>query len=112
MTGKNIKITFRAIRCVCIGLVLFSLCNCAQYDFSKRIVQQGNLLPAEKIQQLKPGMSKDEVAILMGTSLMSPMFNNERWDYAYTYRKGSGKSDTIRKLSVYFSNNRVSKIET
>ena len=100
------------VRLLCITLLMFSLSDCASYDFAKRIVQQGNLLPDEKIKQLKPGMSKEEVAILMGTSLMSPMFNNDRWDYAYTYRKGSGKTDTIRKLSVYFSNNKINHIIT
>ncbi len=95
-----------------IALLGFSLTHCASYDFSKRTVQQGNLLPEKKIKQLKPGMTKEEVAILMGTSLLSPTFNNDRWDYAYTWRKGSG-SDTIRRrLSVYFSGDRVTRIQT
>jgi outer membrane protein assembly factor BamE len=99
------------LRLLCITLLMFSLSDCASYDFSKRIVQQGNLLPDTKIKQLKLGMSKEDVAILMGTSLMSPMFNNNRWDYTYTYRKGSG-TDAVRKLSVYFSNNKLNRIET
>jgi outer membrane protein assembly factor BamE len=108
MTGKNMR-TF--IRLLCITLLMFSLSDCASYDFSKRNVQQGNLLPDEKTKQLKPGMSKEDVAILMGTSLMSPMFNNNRWDYTYTYRKGSG-TDSVRKLSIYFSNNKLNHIIT
>lgn len=84
----------------------FGLTNCASYDFSRRVVQQGNLLPEAKIKRLKIGMSKENVAILMGNSLLSPTFNNDRWDYAYTYRKGNS-STLSRKLSLTFKNNQL-----
>lgn len=108
MTNKCIHIIAHLI---CTTLIMLSLTHCASYDFSRRIVQQGNLLPDKKIKRLKPGMSKEEVAIIMGTSLLSPTFNNNRWDYAYTWRKGS-HSDQVRHLSVYFSNNHVTRIQT
>ncbi len=108
MTNKPIPMLFRI---VCTVLMILSLTHCASYDFSRRIVQQGNLLPEQKIKQLKLGMSKEEVAIFMGTSLLSPTFNHDRWDYAYTWRKGN-HSNQIRHLSVYFSNNHVTKIQT
>lgn len=92
------------------GCCLLGLTQCLSYDFSHRIVQQGNLLPPDKIQRLHIGMSKEDVAILMGTSLISPVFNNSRWDYAYTWRRGSG-SQEVRNLSLYFTNNRLAHIE-
>lgn len=91
-------------------LLTLSLTHCASYDFSRRVVEQGNLLPQSKIQRLKIGMSKSDVAILMGTSLLSPSFNNERWDYAYTIKTGNGPL-LIRNLSLYFSHGRLSQIE-
>ena len=87
-----------------------SLTNCATYDFSRRIVQQGNLLPQATIARLKTGMSKEDAAILVGTSLLSPTFNNDRWDYAYTWHKGNQPTKT-RNLSLYFSHNRLTHIE-
>jgi outer membrane protein assembly factor BamE len=94
-------------------LVLFSilLTNCTTYDFSRRSVQQGNLLPQTQIAKLHTGMSKDNVAILMGTSLLSPTFNNDRWDYAYTWRKGSDPL-AIKSVSLYFSHGVLTRIET
>lgn len=88
----------------------FSLTQCASYDFARRVRQQGNLLPQSSINRLKIGMSKEDVAILMGTSLLSPMFNNNRWDYAYSWRKGSGGL-TVRNVSLYFSGNSLARIE-
>ena len=94
-----------------IGMALIlSLTNCASYDFSRRVVQQGNLLPQEKIDRLKVGMTKKDTAILMGTSLLSPVFNTNRWDYAYSLRKGNGELQ-VRSLSLYFSHNTLSRIE-
>ncbi len=55
-------------------------------------------------------MSKEDVAILMGTSLLSPTFNNNRWDYAYTWRRGNGPQE-IRNLSLYFSGGHLARIE-
>ncbi|MFC3908644.1 outer membrane protein assembly factor BamE [Legionella dresdenensis] len=92
-----------------IALILM-LNGCASYDFSRRVVQQGNLLPETRISRLHVGMSKEDAAILMGTSLLSPTFNDNRWDYAYTWRKGSG-SNKIKNLTLFFSNNRLVKIE-
>lgn len=89
---------------------LFGLTECASYDFSRRIVKQGNLLPQSTIQRLHTGMSKEDVAILLGTSLLSPTFNNNRWDYVYTWRKGSN-APLIRNLSLYFTKNRLTAIE-
>lgn len=91
-------------------LAILSLTQCATYDFSKPIVQQGNLIKESNIRRLKLGMSKDDVAILMGTSLISPTFNNDRWDYAYTYRKRGGALLT-RRIVLYFNHQRLSHIE-
>ena len=99
------------IRIILISLAfLFTLTNCASYDFSRRVVQQGNLLPDAKLERLKLGMSKEDAAILMGTSLLSPTFTNDRWDYAYTWRRGSGAQET-RNLSLYFRGGRLARIE-
>lgn len=89
---------------------VFALSQCASYDFSRRVVQQGNLIPQEKVDRLRLGMSKQEVAILMGTSLLSPLFNNDRWDYAYTWRKGMGPMSK-RYVVLYFKHNRLAQID-
>lgn len=90
--------------------IILPLTHCLSYDFSKRKVQQGNIISLAHIKHLHLGMSKSDAAILMGSSLISPMFDLDRWDYAYTVRKGSGPN-AIRHVSLYFSNDRLVKIE-
>jgi outer membrane protein assembly factor BamE len=104
--GKKMRI----ILILMTTLLAFTMTQCVSYDFSRRIVQQGNLIPTDKIERLKVGMSKEDVAILMGTSLISPMFNNDRWDYAYTWRRGSGPMEQ-RNAVLYFAHDRLTRIE-
>lgn len=98
------------VQMVSILLCCILLAHCASYDFSRRVVQQGNLLSPTRIAKLHPGLKKEDVAILMGTSVMSPTFNNDRWDYAYTWRKGSGNLNK-KWLTLYFQNDTLTRIE-
>ncbi|MCP0913856.1 MULTISPECIES: outer membrane protein assembly factor BamE [Legionella] len=94
---------------ISVAFVL-TLPSCASYDFSRRAVQQGNLLPQSKIERLHVGMSKEDVAILMGTSLISPLFTQDRWDYAYTWRRGNGPMQQ-RNLVLYFRHGQLVRIQ-
>ena len=98
------------IRIILMLMTALLLTNCASYDFSRRIVQQGNLLPKDKIQRLQIGMSKKEAAILMGTSLVSPVFNDNRWDYAYTWREANGPLEK-KSISLFFVNGKLARID-
>ncbi len=98
------------IRIILISIIFCLLNSCASYDFSRRPVQQGNLLPAATVAKLKVGMTREDAAILLGTSLLSPTFNNNRWDYAYTWRRGTGRL-IIKNVSLYFSGDRLARIE-
>ncbi|WP_133136824.1 outer membrane protein assembly factor BamE [Legionella rowbothamii] len=104
--GKKMRIIALLLGILCT----LTLTQCTSFDFARRVAQQGNLLPESKLKRLKIGMSKNDVAILMGTSLLSPTFNNDRWDYAYTWRRGHGNI-TIITVSLYFSNGTLKRIE-
>ncbi|MGL5741819.1 MAG: outer membrane protein assembly factor BamE [Legionella sp.] len=94
-----------------LGIIFtLTLTQCTSFDLSRRVRQQGNLLPQSTLNRLKPGMSKNDVAIILGTSLLSPTFNNDLWDYAYTWRRGNGNM-TISTVSLYFANGSLKRIE-
>lgn len=71
-----------------LGL-LFSIFSVLLVACTPVKVQQGNLLPQSRIDRLQVGMTKEEVARIMGTSLLMTPFSDEHWDYAYTKRVGS-----------------------
>lgn len=73
-------------------------------------VQQGNLFNKEQVETLKPGMSKRQVLVVMGSpSIVSP-FDQDRWDYVSTIKRGRGKMDS-KDLVLYFENESLARIE-
>ena len=72
--------------------------------------QQGNLFDKSTVEALKPGMSKRQVLLVMGSpSVVSP-FDQNRWDYVSTIRRGRGKMAS-KDLTLYFENDALAKID-
>ena len=69
----------------------------------KADVQQGNLLDPRNVQQLKPGMSKEQVLALLGSPSVTSPFKQDRWDYVATMQQRGGKV-LERSLTLYFNN--------
>jgi outer membrane protein assembly factor BamE len=76
----------------------------------KTPVQQGNVLLQDDVDQIKPGMNKRQVVLTLGTPAIADPFNQNRWDYVNTY-KIKGKIDEIKKLSLYFEDNKLIRTE-
>ncbi|MDX1497036.1 MAG: outer membrane protein assembly factor BamE [Salinisphaeraceae bacterium] len=73
-------------------------------------VLQGNIVDYEKAEKLQLGMTPAQVEFLLGTPLVRDSFGTPRWDYVVYYR--SPDADVLqRNLSVYFEDDRVSRIE-
>lgn len=51
-------------------------------------IEQGNIVTQEMADQLQPGMSRRQVRFILGTPLVEDTFNQDRWDYPYSKRKG------------------------
>ena len=73
-------------------------------------VQQGNLLDKKTVDQLKPGMTKHQVLVLMGTPSVSTPFDHSRWDYVSTQSHRGGLIK-IRTLSLTFNNDTLVRSE-
>jgi outer membrane protein assembly factor BamE len=67
----------------------------------KITVQQGNVITQEMIDQLKPGMTRSQVAYVMGEPIFRNTFDDTRWDYIYTV-EAPGRFADERRLSLYF----------
>ena len=64
-------------------------------------VQQGNVITQDMIDKLKPGMSRSQVAFIMGEPVMRNSFNDDRWDYVYSIEL-PGVYSTSQTVSLYF----------
>ncbi len=74
-------------------------------------VQQGNILSAEMLEQVKPGMSRREVQSLLGTPLVTDVFHAERWDYYYLRRDNTRKGAVQSRVTVVFDGDGVARVE-
>ncbi len=92
-----------------ISVIACLSAGCANFPFPglyKRDVQQGNVMSAEIVNQIHAGMSKDQVVAIMGSPVLTDVFNPQRFDYLYTYEH---RDLTIyqQRVIVQFMNNRV-----
>ena len=73
------------------------------------VIQQGNVVKQEQVNELLPGMSKRQVRFLLGTPMLDDVFHANRWDYVYTIGVGS-RPEEIRRLTVFFQEDRLVRI--
>lgn len=73
-------------------------------------VNQGNLMDQEAIDQLKPGMTKRQVTLLLGSPSVASPFNQDRWDYASTFSRRGGPT-AVKNLTLYFEDNLLVRLE-
>ena len=89
-----------------VTLLLFGCVRTYRID-----IQQGNIVTPEQIEQLKPGMKMAEVRYLLGAPLVEDPFHTGRWDYFYSFRSGETRRVEQQRLTVFFDNGQLTKIE-
>jgi outer membrane protein assembly factor BamE len=107
--NQAMKMRLNLIKTVLTLGLLGGLAACQTLDLNNRTVRQGNLSTVNTINKVKVGMSKEQVANLMGNSLISPLFRQDRWDYVNT-RKSPRSKMKLHSASIYFQNGRVVKV--
>lgn len=71
---------------------------------------QGNYVTQEMVQQLTPGMSREQVRFVLGSPLLLQTFRSDRWDYVFRYQHANGRADS-RRVAILFKDEKVAKIE-
>ncbi len=71
-------------------------------------VHQGNIITQEMVDQLRQGMTREQVRFMLGTPLLINEFQKDRWDYPYYLNPLKGPVQ-IRRLTVYFKDNKVER---
>jgi len=83
-----------------LGLFLLSGCGLLY----KLEIRQGNPPSTEALAALKPGMTKRQVRLLLGTPPVSDPFHPDRWDYLYTVGRAGEPVSPPPRLTLYFRN--------
>ena len=72
-------------------------------------IQQGNYITREMVEQLKPGMTREQVRFILGTPLLTDIFHADRWDYVF-YRDPPGGKREQRNFSVIFEDGKLARV--
>ncbi|NNJ93132.1 MAG: outer membrane protein assembly factor BamE [Halobacteria archaeon] len=102
---KNILIIITCFASLCLGA-----CSINDWSLVHRIdVQQGNVITQDVINQLEPGMTRRQVQFVAGSPMVADVFHQDRWDYLYRMKTGTGKV-TREHVSLYFEDDALVRI--
>ena len=88
---------------IAVLLAMPALLSGCHFSFPKVAnvpVQQGNVITQEMVDRLKPGMTRRQVAFVMGEPVVRDPFNPDRWDYVYSVQVGDVVYQQLRMSPV------------
>ena len=95
-------------RSLLLLILIACLSGCGGFIY-KVSVFQGNILDAEDIAQLKPGMNKRQVSLILGTPAVANPFRKDRWDYVGSERVRD--QTTLKKtLTLVFEDGQLEQV--
>ena len=87
-----------------ISIALLSSC------VYKPNIQQGNVLDQKEINQIRPGMSKDQIRFVIGNPVLNTNLEENTWYYLYYLIPSRG--DKIKKRMILtFVDDKLASIE-
>ena len=105
-----IPVSGPAARLRLLALSLLAVCFGLTGCVYRMDIQQGNYLDGKTVSQLKVGMTRSQVRYLLGTPMVEDVFNNDRWDYIYYYKRGYARRPLVSRVIVYFNGDKVQRL--
>ena len=100
MLSKN-KLYVHSFSIIICLVALFSQSACHIHRID---VRQGNEIEQDKLEQLKPRLTKKEVQQILGTTTLDPI-NINRLDYYYSTNPNQDGITKQQHIILYFDNN-------
>lgn len=91
-------------------LISVWLSGCSWFEVYQPKVQQGNILEEDTVNQLRTGMTREQVIYLIGTPLLPDPLATDRWDYVYQVRQGHRLLER-HGVSLWFNGNTLTRIQ-
>ncbi|GAB3023207.1 outer membrane protein assembly factor BamE [Bowmanella dokdonensis] len=90
-------------------LVIASLQACSSWIY--RIdIPQGNYLDEKDVQKLRIQMTKEQVIYVLGQPVVNDPFNQDKWYYVYTMKRGMSDDHVRKELIIEFDNGKLAKV--
>lgn len=99
-----------SIRIITLFCTISLISGCSLFSVYKRDEPQGNLITAEMVQTIKPGMTREQILYVMGAPVLNNAFDADQWDYVYRLNASDDKV-YIKRVSITFEKDRAVNIE-
>lgn len=109
----HVRYYARPMRALLIFAIVSGLAGCADWFEPlayKLPTRQGNVLEQKQLDQLRLGMTQDQVKFLLGTPLAASPFREDRWDYVGYYKSPRGQVSS-RTVSLIFEKGQIARME-
>jgi outer membrane protein assembly factor BamE len=73
-------------------------------------IHQGTILSQQAVDQLRAGMTRQQVQFLLGSPSLVDPFHPDRWDYVEAKKPG-GEDLRSRRVTVFFQQDRLAAVE-
>lgn len=96
---------------IALAFIALSLSACSIIDplVYKIDIPQGNYIEQRDVDQLRVGMSREQVKFVLGKPVVENAFRNDTWHYVFRLKPGRGDIVT-REAIVHFENDRVVRL--
>ncbi|MCD9030326.1 outer membrane protein assembly factor BamE [Luteimonas sp. Y-2-2-4F] len=77
----------------------------------KQPIYQGSLVAPNAVEQLQPGMTRQQVLGLLGSPSIADPFHQQRWDYTASQRNDRLGRTEIKNFTLWFENDTLARWE-
>ncbi|UNM96714.1 outer membrane protein assembly factor BamE [Ignatzschineria rhizosphaerae] len=84
-----------------LGVAILAV-GCSKFSMHRVDVYQGNYIEQQRLENLKPGMTRSEVQLLLGTPLVQDVYDPSVWYYVFFHSDSDGKVKESKQIQVHF----------
>jgi len=74
-------------------------------------IPQGNRVDAAKVEQVKIGMTRNQVRFLLGTPAVVDLYQPDMWHYVYYLKTGEDGKIEKRQMTLIFDDDALAEID-
>ncbi|MBK88869.1 MAG: hypothetical protein CMQ44_08440 [Gammaproteobacteria bacterium] len=98
---------------IIVSVCLLSGCGLSNIKMPKLYkvaIQQGNVITQDMVDKLKPGMTRRQVAFVMGEPVLRDPFDDTKWVYLYSINVPGVFAEESRLILAFDEDNRLATI--
>lgn len=84
-----------------LGVAILAV-GCSKFSMHRVDVYQGNYIEQQRLENLKPGMTRSEVQLLLGTPLVQDVYDSSVWYYVFFHSSSEGKVKEAKQVRIHF----------